>query len=122
MISALPEAIVVTRPLALTVAMAAFELAHEMLRPVITSPFTSYVVATSCAVCPAASARLDGEANTLATGLLSTRTPVFATLLSTRSKRSALPMARPVTVASDVMPATAGSVELHSTLCWLRST
>src|SRR5687767_6439789 len=42
--SALPEAIVVTRPLELTVATSEFELLQEMLRPWIALPFTSYVV------------------------------------------------------------------------------
>ena len=122
LISADPAAMVVTTPASSTFATSALELLHETLRPVTGLPLTSYVVAVSCAEMPRASTRLDGCTNTLATGLDSTRTPVLPTLLSTRSSRLALPIDRPVTVASPVSGAMSGAVDTHSTRCLARST
>jgi hypothetical protein len=67
-IVALPAATAVTKPLALTEAMAGLELDHVTTRPVSTLPLASRVVAESCTVAP--TTRLDdvGATVTDATG------------------------------------------------------
>lgn len=51
-IVAAPFATAVTRPVALTVAAAAFELAHVNVTPGTTTPLASFASATSCVVAP----------------------------------------------------------------------
>ena len=57
-----------TRPLALTVAIAVFELAHVIVRPESVLPPASLSVATSCSVVPTVTNAGAGEIVTDATG------------------------------------------------------
>jgi len=64
---AVPAAPAVTNPLALTLAMAEFELLQAIARPVSTLPLASLSVAVSCAVFPDATVLAAGVTLTVAT-------------------------------------------------------
>ena len=64
---AAPALTPVTRPLAVTVATAVFELAHVTIRPVSAFPLASRGVAVSCTVCPAATLAVAGVMVTAST-------------------------------------------------------
>src|SRR2546426_8581033 len=63
-----PAALLVTRPLGLTVATAVLLLAHVTGRPVSALPAESFGVAVSCTVCPTVRLAVAGATATAATG------------------------------------------------------
>src|SRR2546428_4974914 len=73
-----PAALLVTRPLGLTVATAVLLLAHVTVRPVSALPAESFGVAVSCTVCPTVRLAVAGATATAATG---TRVTVIAAAL-----------------------------------------
>ena len=78
-----PAPLAVTSPLPSTAATVALSLIHVMTRPVSGSPFASFGVAVSCAVCPTVSVELAGLTAIDATGTGLTVTvalPVFPSL------------------------------------------
>src|SRR5437764_13289290 len=62
-----PAALLVTRPLGLTVATAVLLLPHVTVRPVSALPAESFGVAVSCTVCPTRMLAVAGETATEAT-------------------------------------------------------
>src|SRR5205823_6466012 len=104
-----PAALLVTRPLGLTVATAVLLLAHVTVRPVSALPAESFGVAVSCTVCPTVRLAVAGATATEAT---ETDVTVIAAVLLLRSlvavivaEPAATPATRPLrlTVATAVL-------------------
>src|SRR5438067_11900148 len=83
-----PAALLVTRPLGLTVATAVLLLAHVTVRPVSALPAESFGVAVSCTVCPTVRLAVAGATATEATEATGTSVtvtvalPAFASLVA----------------------------------------
>src|SRR5437867_836294 len=92
-----PAATPVTRPLADTVASAAFELVHVTARPVSTFPAASLGAAVSCVVAPTNTVAVAGLTVTDATGTLDTVTAAVPLCPSLVAVIVAAPTAIPVT-------------------------
>src|SRR5207244_149672 len=92
-----PTATPVTRPLADTVASAAFELVHVTARPVSTFPTASLGVALSCVVAPTNTVAVAGLTVTDATGTVDTETAAVPLCPSLVAVIVAAPTTTPVT-------------------------
>src|SRR5438094_5082701 len=110
-----PAALLVTRPLGLTVATAVLLLAHVTARPVSALPAESFGVAVSCAVCPGVSLAVAGETCTEATGTIATLIVAVAVLLSLVAVIVAEPWVTPATCPVLLTVATLGLLLAHVT-------
>src|SRR5205809_908412 len=114
-----PAALLVTRPLGLTVATAVLLLPHVTVRPVSALPAESFGVAVSCTVCPTRMLAVAGETATEATE--ATRTDVTVTvalpaLLSLVAVIVAEPAVTLVTRPLPLTVATLGLLLVHVTV------
>ncbi len=114
-IVAVPTVSVVTRPLALTVATAGFELAHDTARPVSTSFEASREVAVACVVPPTVIDEAASDTLTVATGTGTTVTVDDPTTPSAVALITVVPGATARTRPVLAMTATLLFAERHST-------
>src|SRR5439155_603759 len=130
-----PAALLVTRPLGLTVATAVLLLAHVTVRPVSALPAESFGVAVSCTVCPTRMLAVAGETATEATEATGTGVTVTAAVpplpslvaepAATRATRPlaltaatlVLPLAHVTVRPVSVPPAESFGVAVSCTVC-----
>src|SRR5436309_3385268 len=111
-----PAALLVTRPLGLTVATAVLLLAHVTVRPVSALPAESFGVAVSCTVCPTVRLAVAGATATVATGTDVTVIAAVLLLLSLVALIVAEPAATLVTRPLGLTRATVVSLLPHVTV------
>src|SRR5438067_824173 len=111
-----PAALLVTRPLGLTVATAVLLLPHVTVRPVSALPAESFGVAVSCTVCPTVRLVVAGEIATEATGTVVTVSAAVLLLPSLVAVIVAEPAVTPATRPLPLTVATLGLPLAHITV------
>src|SRR5439155_1472914 len=107
-----PAALLVTRPLGLTVATAVLLLPHVTVRPVSALPAESFGVAVSCTVCPTRMLAVAGETATEATEATGTSVTVTVALPAFPSLVAVIVAVPTTTLVTSPLPLTVATLGL----------